>query len=177
MSAQVALMNSSFEHPPVATADFCKAMRNLAGHCAVIASGDAEQRAGLTVTAVCSLTAQPPRLLVCINRNVYAHGVISACGHLSVNVLGSQQEPIARRFAGMVEGVAGEQRFDEGAWVPGISQVPVLSDALVSFECRLVEAIPASTHDMFICEVIQVAGQMAEEDPLIYFNGQFAALA
>ncbi|WP_185266088.1 flavin reductase family protein [Halopseudomonas xiamenensis] len=177
MNAQVAMMKPSREHLPVATPDFCKAMRNLAGHCVVIASGDDQQRAGLTATAVCSITAEPPRLLVCVNRNVYAHGVITASRHLSVNVLGCRQESIARRFAGMVDGVAGEQRFDDGAWVPGISQVPVLSDALVSFECRVVEAVPASTHDMFLCEVIQVTGQMSEEDPLIYFNGRFAALA
>lgn len=177
MNAQVAMMRPAQQHLPVATSDFCKAMRNLAGHCVVIASGSAGQRAGLTATAVCSVTAEPPRLLVCVNRNVYAHGVITSARHLSVNVLGCRQESIARRFAGMVEGVAGEQRFEEGGWMPGISEVPVLSDALASFECRVVEAIPASTHDMFLCEVIRVTGQMEEQDPLIYFNGQFAALA
>ncbi len=177
MNAPLALIRPTRQHLPVATGDFCKAMRNLAGHCVVIASGYAGQRAGLTATAVCSVTAEPPRLLVCVNRNVYAHGVITAARHLSVNVLGCRQESIARRFAGMVEEVAGEQRFDEGGWMPGISEVPVLTDALASFECRVVEAIPASTHDMFLCEVIRVTGQMEEEDPLIYFNGQFAALA
>lgn len=176
MNAQLATMQSRRAHAPVDTARFCTAMRNLAGHCVVIASGDEQQRAGLTATAVCSITADPPRLLVCVNRNVYAHGVISEQRHLSVNVLGSNQEQIARRFAGMVEGVSGEERFAEGAWASGISRVPVLGDALVSFECRVVEAIPASTHDMFLCEVIEVTGQMSQEDPLIYFNGQFAAL-
>lgn len=177
MNAQIALMKPAREHPPIATGEFCKAMRNLAGHCVVIASGDDHQRAGLTATAVCSVTAEPPRLLVCVNRNVYAHGVITSARHLSVNVLGCRQESIARRFAGMVDGVAGEQRFEEGAWHPGVSEVPVLTDALASFECRVVEAMPASTHDIFLCEVIHVTGQMEEEDPLIYFNGQFAALA
>lgn len=177
MNARVAQIRPARECLPVATGEFCKAMRNLAGHCVVIASGHAGQRAGLTATAVCSVTAEPPRLLVCVNRNVYTHGVITAARHLSVNVLSGRQESIARRFAGMMEGVAGEQRFEEGDWMPGASEVPVLADALASFECRVVEAIPASTHDMFLCEVIRVTGQMEEEDPLIYFNGQFAALA
>lgn len=162
---------------PVDTGLFCVAMRNLAGHCVVIASGDSQQRAGLTATAVCSVTAEPPRLLVCVNRNVYAHKVINRSGHLSVNVLSRDQEPVARRFAGMVEGVAGEARFDGEAWSTGISGVPVLESALVSFECRVVESIPASTHDLFLCEVIGAAGRMDQQDPLIYFNGKFAALA
>lgn len=177
MKTNVSSLYPDQQHSAVATADFCKAMRNLAGHCVVIASGDETQRAGLTATAVCSVTAEPPRLLVCVNKTVYAHGVISRTRHLSVNVLGTSQQDVAKRFAGMVEGVLGEERFEESVWSPGISGVPVLTDALVGFECRLVEIVPASSHDMFLCEVIQVTGRMTQEDPLIYFNGQFAALS
>lgn len=177
MSAHLYSARKMTRLAPIDTDLFCAAMRNLAGHCVVIASGDDQQRAGLTATAVCSVTAEPPRLLVCINRNVYAHGVISQSGHLSVNVLSSDQEPVARRFAGMVAGVVGESRFDGESWNAGISGVPVLESALVSFECRVVESIPASTHDLFLCEVIGAAGRMDQQDPLIYFNGKFAALA
>lgn len=167
--------------PPVVpktieTADFCKAMRQLAGACVVIASGDSRERAGLTATAVCSITADPPRLLICVNRNVRANEVIKRAGAFSVNVLGADQEPIARRFAGMVEGVMGEARFAEGQWEVGATGVPVFDDALVSFECRLVEQIAASTHDMFIGEVVAIAGQQRPSGPLVFFNSQFAAL-
>lgn len=162
---------------PVAVAEFCKGMRHLAGACVVIASGDASERAGLTATAVCSITAQPPRLLVCVNRTVRAHEVISRQMALSVNVLNCEQESIARRFAGMVDGVIGEARFAEGQWENGVMGVPVLADALVSFECRLVEVIPASTHDMFLCEVVNVAGDIEHDGPLVYFNSKFSALS
>lgn len=155
---------------------FCKGMRHLAGHCAVIASGDTQHPAGLTATAVCSVTANPPRLLVCINRDVYAHRVIVETGYLSINILASCQESIAKCFAGMLEGVAATDRFQHGQWAPGNSGIPVMQDALVSFECQVTEAIPASTHDMFLCEVVGVAGKMSQDGPLIYFNGQFAAL-
>ncbi|WP_025164892.1 flavin reductase family protein [Pseudomonas taeanensis] len=176
MNAQVMAMRQAKSIGPVPTPDFCQAMRNLAGACVVIASADGSKRAGLTATAVCSITADPPQLLVCVNRNVYAHGVISDSRNLSVNVLGQQQEPIAKRFAGMVEGVVGEERFADGLWADGLSGVPVLQDALVSFECQVVEVIPASTHDMFLCEVIGLAGRMNQQSPLMYFNGNFAAL-
>ncbi|MFJ7882394.1 flavin reductase family protein [Pseudomonas sp. NPDC096917] len=162
--------------PMVATADFCKGMRHLAGACVVIASGTDSERAGLTATAVCSITADPPRLLICVNRNVRAHELIKRAGAFSINVLAHDQEVIAKRFAGMVEGVAGEQRFAEGNWEPGISGVPLLEDALVSFECRLAEVIPASTHDMFIGEVIGVRGLQEQDGALVYFNSKFATL-
>jgi len=162
--------------PPVEVADFCKGMRYLAASCVVIASGDKHERAGLTATAVCSVTANPPRLLVCVNRNVRAHAVIQAHQALSINVLSRDQESIARRFAGMVEGVVAEARFDEGHWVYGKGGVPILDDALASFECRVVETLPASTHDMFLCEVISVGGCGEDVDPLLYFNSRFTAL-
>lgn len=160
----------------VTTADFCSAMRKLAGACVVIATADGEERAGLTATAVCSITADPPRLLVCVNRNVWANQVIKRAAAFSINVLAHGQESIAKRFAGMVEGVAGEGRFAEGRWELGMTGVPVLEDALVSFECRMAEVIPASTHDMFIGEVIGVRGLPDQDSPLMYFNSQFAAL-
>jgi flavin reductase (NADH)/flavin reductase len=160
----------------IATADFCKGMRQLAGACVVIASGDDHERAGLTATAVCSITADPPRLLICVNRNVRANEVIKRAGAFSINVLCGDQEAVAKRFAGMVEGVFGEARFVEGQWQTGVTGVPVFDDALVSFECRLAELIPASTHDMFIGEVVGLAGQQGASGPLVYFNSQFAAL-
>ncbi|WP_346727564.1 flavin reductase family protein [Zestomonas insulae] len=160
----------------VATADFCKAMRQLAGACVVIASADERERAGLTATAVCSITADPPRLLICVNRNVRANEVIKRAGAFSINVLAADQEAVAKRFAGMLEGVFGEARFADGAWQTGATGVPLLGDALVGFECRLVELIPASTHDMFIGEVVGLAGQQGASGPLVYFNSQFAAL-
>lgn len=177
MYHSMSVSNATRIVPPVSKADFCDGMRNLAGACVVIAGSADGQRAGLTATAVCSISAEPPRLLACVNKDVYAHGLITRSGAISINVLGQQQEIIAKRFAGMVEGVAGEARFqEEGTWERGLLGAPVLTDALVSFECRVVEAIPANTHDMFVCEVVGIAGQMTNEDPLIYFNGSFSAL-
>lgn len=162
---------------PVTSARFCQGMRNLAGACVVITSSDAGQRAGLTATALCSISADPPRLLVCVNRTVFAHRLISNSGVLCINALQAGQEQIARRFAGMVEGVAGEERFAVGAWTVGAHGVPLLAEALVAFECRVVETIAASSHDLFIAEVIGVTGTLSQDDPLIYFDGRFSALA
>ena len=155
---------------------FRKGMRYLAGACSIIACGNDDERAGLTATAVMSVTADPPRLLVCVNKNVRAHELIGRHRALSVNVLSDAQEPLARRFAGMVPGVMGEARFEGGPWHAGATGVPVLADALASFECRVVEAISASTHDLFVCEVIDITTQ-ADCGPLVYFDGLFARVA
>ena len=173
---QVEQLQPAQQSAPVSKEDFCNGMRNLAGHCVVIAANDGQCRAGLTATAVCSVTAEPPRLLVCVNRDVFAHGVITRSGRLSINVLGASQEPVARRFAGMIPGVSGGERFVDDDWEEGRNGTPILARALASFDCSVVEIIPAATHDLFLCEVQDVKGTLDQAEPLLYFAGKFSAI-
>lgn len=170
-------LSGEFDAPLVTKEGYLNGMRYFAAGCTVITAQHGSERAGLTVTAMCSVTAEPPRLLVCINRKVRAHGLIVAASALAVNVLSRSQEPIAKRFAGMVEGVEGDERFAQGTWTLGLTGSPMLADALVGFDCRVVEAVEASTHSIFVCEVVGVATDEEEGIPLLYFNGRFASPA
>jgi len=156
---------------------FRAAMRRFSAACTIITTAIDGDRAGLTATAVCSLTADPASLLVCINRSTYAHGLIERAGALSVNVLARDQEQIARRFAGMVPGVAPETRFEEGQWIEGETGMPVLAGSMASFECRVRETLLANTHSIFICEVAAATIPEGKDEPLIYFDGRFASLS
>lgn len=180
MAAQVAVQESP---PPVASSAPIKAdtndlfrqgMRRLAGACTIIttvAPGQGcEGWAGITATAVASVTAEPARLLVCINRSTWAHGIISQSRVLGVNVLGKDALALAKRFAG---GVRPEEKFAEGTWLTATSGAPLLGSALASFDCLVSESIEASTHDIFICDVLGVLIRQPGGDPLIYFDGAF----
>lgn len=155
---------------------FKQGMRRLAGACTIITSvapgQGREGWAGMTATAVVSVTAEPARLLVCINRSTWAHGIVSQSRVLGVNVLGEDALPMARRFAG---GVRPEEKFNEGTWLTATSGAPLLANALVSFDCLVSESIEASTHDIFICDVLGVLLREPGGDPLIYFDGAFLA--
>lgn len=161
---------------------FAAGMRYLAGGCSVIATRDGAMRAGLTATAVCSVSADPARLLICVNKSVYAHDVIHQAGLLSVNVLSEHQEETARRFAGMVIDARGDDKFVAADWEDGQQAIPLLKGALVSFGCRVAETIPGGkSHTVFICDVIEVRcseGETAKEarGPLMYFNRNFSTL-
>src|SRR5688572_26726442 len=85
-------------------------MRHQAGAVTVIASGVDGSRAGLTATAVCSLSDNPPTILVCVQRRSGAHDLIAKARCFSVNLLSREQEDVAERFAGR-RGVRGEARF------------------------------------------------------------------
>lgn len=179
MGAETAIQGgAAAPTPEAATADtaelFRMGMRRLAGACTIIttvAPGQGREGwAGMTATAVASVTADPARLLVCINRSTWAHGIISQSRVLGVNVLDSEALPLAKRFAG---GVRPEDKFADGTWLTATSGAPLLGSALASFDCRLSECIAASTHDIFICDVLGVLIRQPGGDPLIYFDGAF----
>jgi flavin reductase (DIM6/NTAB) family NADH-FMN oxidoreductase RutF len=55
-------------------------------------------------------------------------------------------------------------------------RVPLLASALAGFDCLVCECIAASTHDIFICDVLGVLLRRTRRgDPLIYFDGAFLA--
>lgn len=163
----------------VDAATFRSAMRHLAGAVCVITTGEPGARSGLTATAVCSISADPPRVLICVNRNARTHESIFRNRRVGINALRRSHVWLARRFAGMVPGTDGEARFAEGRWAM-VAGAPLLDDACMALACRVVEAIPASTHTMFLCEV--VAARRAEpatdrDESLIYLDGHFRELA
>lgn len=167
---------SRFEKPtPVAHAmdgaSYRALMRHQAGAVTVIAAGEVGARAGLTATAVSSLSDNPPTLLACIGRNASAHDVIATAGVFSVNLLANDQEEIAQRFSGK-RGLSGEARFTGLAWQTLKTGAPVLERALASLDCEVLESHGFTTHSIFIGRVI--AGTFrAEAEPLLYFRGDY----
>jgi flavin reductase (NADH)/flavin reductase len=164
------------ELPTVSAQEHRGGMRNFAAAVSIIAARHEEQQAGLTATAVVSVTVDPPRLAVFVNKNVVAADIIMKSGALCVNVLASCQDEVAKAFAGMIEGVHGDARFNYGKWESMVTSSPSLAGALVNFDCRVVKVYDESTHHAFLCEVLATKG-CAEEDALIYLNGAFKHLS
>lgn len=154
---------------------FKLAMRRLAAGVTIITTCHNGERGGLTATAVCSLSADPPQLLVCVNRSAHAHDVIRRGANLCVNLLARRHKALAGRFAGQMKGVMGEERFRAGRWTTLKTGAPVLDDALASFDCVIRETVESSTHTIFIGQVVDVRLR-AEGHPLLYAGGAYAGL-
>lgn len=152
-------------------AAFRGAMRLVPGAVAVIATGAAGARSGMTATAVCSLSDAPPMLLACVNASASSHPVIRARGHFSVNLLAEEQAAIAARFAG-AGGAKGEDRFQLGDWTVLDTGAPVLRDAMAAFDCDLVAEHVHATHSIFVGAVRGIAARAAAP-PLLYLAGGF----
>ena len=152
----------------VGAAEFRRAMSNLAGGVAIVATGTDTGRRGLTVSSVTSLCLDPPCLLVGINASSETHDAILANGSFAVSLLGSGQQDVALRFAGR-GGVKGAQRFATAPWDQGLLDVPVLRDAIGVLECELYQHQAVGTHGIFIGRIVATRG--GDGDPLVNFQG------
>lgn len=158
--------------PTVSAEDHRYGMRHFAVGVTIITAKDGEIRAGLTATAVCSVTADPPRLVVFVNKNVVASDVILKSGALCVNVLDGAQEEVAKAFAGMIKEVHGDARFQYGGWRELVTGAPSLDGSLANFDCRVIKVFDESTHHAFLCEVLSTC-ERNDGEALIYLNGGF----
>jgi flavin reductase (NADH) len=149
-------------------------MRQLAAGVTLVTTADADARAGLTATAVCSLSAEPPQLLACVNREAEAHRLLLGSGRLAVNILSADQHDLADRFAGRT-GIAGETRFAAGSWTTLATGAPILTDALASFDCRIVTAHEAGTHTVFIARVVAMVTHPGRA-PVVYVDGRYGLI-
>lgn len=159
--------------PPVPTAEFVAAMGLHVSSVCVITSAWKGERAGLTATAVSSVCAAPPRLLVCVNNAGHAHERIVSSGILCVNVLSESQDRVAKAFAGMLG--SGFDRFSAGGWTTLTTGSPVLEEAAAAFDCRIAETVKQFTHSVFICEVLATAACL-DREPLLYGARRFRSL-
>lgn len=158
---------------PVSSELYKFVMRQVASSVAVVAAQNGDRRAGLTATAICSATADPPTILVCINSASSAGALIAECGAFSVNFLTDDQTALARIFS--TPKLGSEARFSGGEWKRLVTGAPILRDAVCAFDCRVSESVATGTHQIFFGSV--VAAEAQSGSPLLYRDGFFRRVA
>jgi flavin reductase len=154
-------------------AEFKLGMRNLAGAVSIITSAAEGRPYGMTATAVCSASAEPPTVLICVNQHTNTYKAIADAGLFCVNVLRHEDQDLSTTFSG---GQKGEGRFRPEQWHKLATGAPVLESALVAFDCRVVNRLPHGTHTIFLgaVEKLQIG---RKGKPLLYSDGQYAKLS
>ncbi|GLY63909.1 flavin reductase [Amycolatopsis taiwanensis] len=151
--------------------EFRAAMANLSAAVSVVTTDGANGRAGMTVSAACSVTDSPPTMLVCVNRSSRSHGILLANGRVCVNVLGADQEALAMHFAGATN-VPTSQRFADGPWDLDTDGVPVLRGALSSVIGRIMSEHTQGSHSVLFVRVEKVLIKQ-DSGALVYFQRRF----
>lgn len=155
---------------PVAAEDFVSAMGLAATGVSVVTTQGRAGRFGLTVSAVTSVSAEPPLVLICINRKSPATAALDGNGAFAVNILAVHHRAYAETFSGRPrEGNPFD--FANHDWREGETGLPLVVDATAVFECEIHDNLDAGTHRIYIGRV--VAAHKGEDEPLIYCNRAF----
>jgi flavin reductase len=152
--------------------EFRDAMARLGAAVNIITTGGPAGRGGFTASAVCSVTDDPPTLLVCMNRSASSAPALKANGTVCVNTLGAGHREISGVFAGVTKCTM-EERFAAGTWTRLVTGAPVLQDAVAAFDCRVAEIVEKGTHLVVFAEVEAIRQGSQREAGLIYFGRDY----
>ncbi|HEX6478937.1 MAG TPA: flavin reductase family protein [Ktedonobacteraceae bacterium] len=128
---------------------------------------------GLTVNAFCSVSLNPPLILVSLDLRSQTYTSIRQSGVFAVNVLTQEQEPLALRFAR--KDLASKTFDDIAIRVGETTGVPLFADALARIECRVSNEYPGGDHALMLGEVVSVdyGDDHLANEPLLYYRSTF----
>jgi flavin reductase (DIM6/NTAB) family NADH-FMN oxidoreductase RutF len=124
---------------------------------------------GMTVSAFCSVSLEPPLVLICIEKTAPTYEALTNSTGFVVNILAAAQEQLARRFA-----IVDIDRFEGVGYSRSQNGFAVLDDVLGLIECRAVAQHDAGDHTVIVGEV--EAARADTGTPLLYYRGGYAQL-
>jgi flavin reductase (DIM6/NTAB) family NADH-FMN oxidoreductase RutF/DNA-binding GntR family transcriptional regulator len=156
-------------HAPFDAAQFRHVIGHFMSGVAVVSTADGGQLHGMTASAVCSLSLEPPMLVVCLNRSSPTQDAILRSGAFGVSILEQGQDAVAVRFA-----TPRPDKFDDVSFHHGPLGQPLLDGSLARLECEVAESVVGGTHRVFIGAVRHA--DVRAGSPLAYYRGRFGRL-
>jgi flavin reductase (DIM6/NTAB) family NADH-FMN oxidoreductase RutF len=149
-------------------------MARLAAAVHIVTTDGPAGATGFTASACCSVTDDPPTLLVCLNRFSQLHPIFQQNGVFCVNTLAGDQRELSELF-GHRAGMAMQERFAQPGWKKAASNSPCLHDALAYFDCRITEVREVGTHYVIFGEVQDIRISNGDS-ALLYLNRSYRHL-
>lgn len=157
---------------PISPDEFKQALGRWASGVTIITTRAGDRVHGMTVSDFSGASLTPPLAAVCAAKSSMTTGLIGEGRCFGVNVLAAHQQELSNRFASKkleMERFVGLEtiEFETGA--------PLLPDAIVNLDCRLVATHDAGDHVIHVGEI--VASATREGAPLLYYSGAYRTLA
>ncbi len=155
---------------PFSPAEFRKVMSTFATGVTLVTTRAGEVIHGLTANAFCSLSLDPPLVLVCVDKQAQSHNLIIEGRCFAINILNANQQALAERFS--QNHLEGKERFAGAAYHQAETGAPILENVLSWLDCKLVAAHEGGDHTIFVGEAVAL-GNGEEAAPLLYFRSQY----
>lgn len=150
-------------------ATFRAVMSRFATGVTVVTTCVGRERLGITVNAFCSVSLDPPLVLICVEHGSLVHDALIESGIFAVNFLSRDQESLSVCFAGH-----SEERQSNFCGVTSHSQAtgaPIFDHSLGFIDCRIVATYPGGDHTVILGQV--EAQEAYEGEPLLYYRSQY----
>jgi|TARA_B110000881_G_scaffold209874_1_gene216631 flavin reductase (DIM6/NTAB) family NADH-FMN oxidoreductase RutF len=146
---------------------FKELMRRFAAGVTLVTFNENDKFGGLTVSSFCSLSMNPPLVLICIDRKIVSHESLKNSDTFGINICNSEQGKLAWDFA--------NSKVDKNELIKSLPHTltdlgtPLLKDSLASMECKITERHDGGDHTIFIGQVEN--GNFDENSkPLLYYG-------
>ncbi|MFJ5305822.1 flavin reductase family protein [Streptomyces sp. NPDC088350] len=155
----------------VAPEDFRAAMSRFPSGVVVVTTrcGDGTPR-GFTASSFCSVSLDPPMVLVCLANSADSAPSFESCDRFAVSVLAPAHRPLAVRFA-----TKGTDKFASEGLALSPDGLPTVERALSELDCAAHARHPAGDHTVLIGRVTGV--RLGEGSPMVYYDRAFRTLA
>jgi flavin reductase ActVB len=151
---------------------FRDAMASFPSGVTIVTTADESGRWwGFTATSFCSVSMNPPLVLVCVARSAECFPVFEAANSWVIHVIHHEHAELATLFA-----TRGAAKFADGIFSGSGEGHPVLADAAVTLHCGLYARHPGGDHSILIGKVDDVVVD-ATEDPAVYFRRTFHTIS
>lgn len=156
---------------PVSGPEFKQALASWASGVTIVTSRADTRVQGMTVSAFSSVSLDPPLILVCADLQSTTHELIQQSKMLSISVLEQSQSALSNRFASKQDE---HRRFEGLECRDGATGCPRVPGAIAWLDCRVVQAVAAGDHVLYVAEVVEL--EIGSGEPLIYFRGRYARI-
>ena len=165
----------------VRTADpavFRDAMCRLGAAVHVITTAGPGGKTGATATAVCSVSLEPPLVLLCVSKSSRFHGAIVKAENWCLSLLTVGQEPLAKHFSNRGRDLL--TQFDNVPHTPSpLSGTPLIDGSLAWLECITYGVHDGGDHTIVVGEIVRASGLPSDDDPnapapLTYYRGAYS---
>lgn len=162
--------------PPLADDEaFRAAMRVLAAGVVMVTTTQDGRPWGLTISACCSVTVKPPKILISLRSTTVSCRSIVASGGFGVSILSAKHKPLAE-FGSAV----GAAKFvDDYCQDRDTAESPMIAGALYHLDCAVETLQDISDHTLIVGRVINVVyppEAAMDAAPLVYFKRAFWSL-
>ena len=146
---------------------FKELMRRFAAGVTLVTFNENKKFGGLTVSSFCSLSMDPPLVLICIDRKIASHESLEKTDVFGVNICNSEQGKLAWDFA--------SSKIDKNELIKSLPHTltklgtPLLEGCLATMECKITQRYDGGDHTIFIGQVEE--GKFDEDaEPLVYYG-------